>query len=885
MALPVHNNSSSAGNAGASSLSWTHTCSGTDRYLKVGVSIASSTVVVTGVTFNGDPLSPLEDGTVSGGPIHGEYWYMVNPDAATGLIVVTLSGSAAVVGGASSYTGVHQTTPHGPVNVQTGTSNAAGATVTSSTDQLVTDVLALRTGATGITVGGSQTQRWNRLAAGTPPTGTLPTGAGSERAGGALTTAMSWTVNDATSKAWVQIGVALRPSGTGLKLIIAGTDRTTKYICPQSRRGMRISMGLGSDWTASFPVYDNDDTSSAFRASIDQLVEIQKDGTRIFYGKITKAADRPRGGSSNGVVTEVTAKAGTELTDQVELNATYDGGFTLHDHVATIVAGLSSFDITLDPGMATGPTLGPVVFDRVLVADGLNYLTAITGYVWRKLPTGILECFLPGTKTASFSLTAANNKALGPILWEQTAGTRINRVHLRYGTDKEVEKTDVFTGDGSTRTFPLTYRVATRPGVLTESDVLAGAFQNVGEYVAGTFWRWNFDTTVGAYGGLRVPTEAPPGTPQSAPTGGGTPATITATYAAQFPNVVTVEDAADIAANGLWERTIDAPDVYEYEGALEMAEGLLRQYTTPPKRVTARTREGLEYPGTVMTLTFADRTISGTFLITHVDISDYKKDGLEYSYTLVEGTENMQSWTDLLKGALGGAPSRSGGSVSGEVLPTHAPIYITNVIVQGSNSSTTGGSSSGELTDRALHLRRDYSGWKVQNDDDATSDRLGFYHDAFSTLNPLAELELFAGLNYLIFGRGTIATADIGESLNRWNNVFATRLDGREFKSLDGVELRQTATIANLGTLDLPAATRGFLFVVTRGNDAGACFLLRGASNSVVEVLDPLTSFTTTSGAAAFNVFYNAGTTSYRLENRTGSSLVVEMFLVGTGML
>src|SRR5688572_11850859 len=114
----AHNNSSNAGSASTSSLSWSHTCSGSDRFLIVGIS--TPTVGATGVTFNGVAMTQLDEGDQGTGPIHGELWYLIAPGAVTANIVVTLSGASAIAAGASSYTGVHQSAPFGAHSKTTG---------------------------------------------------------------------------------------------------------------------------------------------------------------------------------------------------------------------------------------------------------------------------------------------------------------------------------------------------------------------------------------------------------------------------------------------------------------------------------------------------------------------------------------------------------------------------------------------------------------------------------------------------------------------------------------------------------------------------------------------------------------------------------------------
>src|SRR5262245_53884091 len=115
----------------ATSQTWSHTCTGTDLYLKVGVSIDGSTTV-SSVTYNGVSLTQLgvaDDGTAN---TRSEVWRLVAPATGAHNVVVTLAAAAKFHCAASSYTGVHQTTPTGTVATATGNTQLATVDVSSA---------------------------------------------------------------------------------------------------------------------------------------------------------------------------------------------------------------------------------------------------------------------------------------------------------------------------------------------------------------------------------------------------------------------------------------------------------------------------------------------------------------------------------------------------------------------------------------------------------------------------------------------------------------------------------------------------------------------------------------------------------------------------------
>lgn len=192
----------------ASTYSWSHTCTGSDRYLTVGISMLSvAGSSVSSITYNGVALSLIKAQASVSGAVRAELWGLTAPASGSNTIVVTLSASLDSIGGAVSFTGVHQVSPYEGANSATATNvGAADATVdvtTVSVNDVCVDVVA--TDDTAITVGAGQISRNN-------VTGTLGSGAmsteGPKNPAGAVT--MSWTAVGALAT-WSIASVALRP--------------------------------------------------------------------------------------------------------------------------------------------------------------------------------------------------------------------------------------------------------------------------------------------------------------------------------------------------------------------------------------------------------------------------------------------------------------------------------------------------------------------------------------------------------------------------------------------------------------------------------------------------------------------------------------------------
>lgn len=193
--------------AGGSSFSWSHTCTGSDRGLLVGVMAWQNTSeVVSSITYNSVALSKeisLDPGSRSGDGHFVEIWSLANPASGSNTIAVTMSASTTCVSAGVSFTNVLQSDPCGDTSsaVETATGTAVTVDVTSDSNAIVVDFVAWwEVTDAAATVGAGQTQRLNSQGSG----GT--SGAVSTE-GGAGTVTMSWTLGAAA--AWATAGVSV----------------------------------------------------------------------------------------------------------------------------------------------------------------------------------------------------------------------------------------------------------------------------------------------------------------------------------------------------------------------------------------------------------------------------------------------------------------------------------------------------------------------------------------------------------------------------------------------------------------------------------------------------------------------------------------------------
>ncbi len=200
----AHDAVSSATSGAVTSLTYSHTCTGSDRALFMTCHAADKTFTAT---YGGQSMTELYDGT-PGTPFKHIAAYFLGDGTypATGAndIVITLSGSNAIASGASSYTGVDVSgTPYDGGAVATGNSTTAAVTITSETGDLVVAGAAMNLDTTQTCL---DTERVN-VANGDEFLWT-----GVSDAAGAASVTLDWTVS---SNPWTMYGINLNVASGG----------------------------------------------------------------------------------------------------------------------------------------------------------------------------------------------------------------------------------------------------------------------------------------------------------------------------------------------------------------------------------------------------------------------------------------------------------------------------------------------------------------------------------------------------------------------------------------------------------------------------------------------------------------------------------------------
>lgn len=369
--------------AGATSVTFAHTCTGSNTLLIVGTAVGVNGTPATSATYAGVTMTSL--GKVStNNQASGfvEMWYLVAPATGTNNVIITSGAGADFSAGSISFTGVDQTTPVGtPVtSFGDGGVTAPAATVTgTTTGNMVVDVVANGSSITAST----KTQRWLRNTNGNSGAGN---GAGSTAAAGGSVT-MGYT---ASADWWSMIAVEVRAASGGAATIDAPPPLRMAPGLFQAPGG-RAAPWFGTDSEIAAQTYTTD-------AVLDATATVSADGF----------VDRPAGASLAATALieaagSVTALSGASLAATAGVTAS---GF---------IAGSSAASLSATSTITAASTL--TLLSGASLAGSASITTV--GFVER-----ISSATVAGsaTVTAAGSLTAVTGTSLTGSASITTAG-------------------------------------------------------------------------------------------------------------------------------------------------------------------------------------------------------------------------------------------------------------------------------------------------------------------------------------------------------------------------------------------------------------------------------------------------------------------------------
>lgn len=143
------------GDGVGTTISWSHTCTGSDRILIAGLGYGGSGSV-TDISYNGTSMTQGPD--ANGNSVNSTFWYLANPSTGANNCVTT-TGSAWQQGGSISFTGGDTTDPTGGTGTNSALSTSATVSITTqNNDSIIVD--GIHTNNVPSAWGTNQTERW-----------------------------------------------------------------------------------------------------------------------------------------------------------------------------------------------------------------------------------------------------------------------------------------------------------------------------------------------------------------------------------------------------------------------------------------------------------------------------------------------------------------------------------------------------------------------------------------------------------------------------------------------------------------------------------------------------------------------------------------------------
>jgi hypothetical protein len=152
----AYDTSTDGGEVSGTSLSWSHTCTGSDRILFVGM--LSSDSAPNAVTYNGTNMTLVDSARLST-PYYSLMYMLVNPSSGANNVSITID-SGFVHGCSVSYTGAAQSgQPDASTGGVTSAATSVTGTLTTVADNSWTVMMGIQQNGTAKTAGAGTTVR------------------------------------------------------------------------------------------------------------------------------------------------------------------------------------------------------------------------------------------------------------------------------------------------------------------------------------------------------------------------------------------------------------------------------------------------------------------------------------------------------------------------------------------------------------------------------------------------------------------------------------------------------------------------------------------------------------------------------------------------------
>lgn len=398
---------------------------------------------------------------------------------------------------------------------------------------------------------------------------------------------------------------------------------------------LKVRDQLNGRNTASFDLVSTD---GAYRPTVGAEVVITRNGTRLFAGFVNDYEEEDVPGNWAALLFRVPCVDYNAICNQRLVAKAYEAaGQTLGDIVRDIVATFLNGEGIATTNVQNGPIIEKAIWNYQTAAEAFNDLADLSGYMWYVDYNKVLTFCARDTNAAPFALTntSANYRKMKV---RRTREQYRNKQIIRAGKDLTDPRTESFKGDGTRKTFSLSFPVGKAPTATINAVAKTIGIKGVD---SGKDLYWNA-------GSNEISQD-------DAATALATTDTLAVTYQGEFPIMLAAQDDSQIAArqaveggSGLHEAIEDYPNVNSAEQAEQVGQGLVQKFGRIPTIVTFETDVPGLAAGQLVSITNTLHGLSGSFLIESVSFGDMFGRDLRYTVKALDGT-NLGGWEEFFR--------------------------------------------------------------------------------------------------------------------------------------------------------------------------------------------------------------------------------------------